>query len=135
MTDGAAAEPADTAAWRDSVDLALKHADVATKLVQFFVLASVAVGGWVVASDEMRQSQILGTSRLVWALLYTLLSAPIWLALLDLQRRINACYAHARLTLPGEARDLARDFQPRLVAVGFPLFVAVIDLIILLMRE
>ncbi|RYH09589.1 hypothetical protein [Tropicimonas sp. IMCC6043] len=110
----------------------MKHADVATKLVQFFVLASVAVGGWVVASEDLRAMPAFSSPRLVWAILYTLMAAPIWLALLDLQRRINACYALARQTMPVVADDLARDFDVRLVAFGFPLFVVTIDLIILL---
>ncbi len=122
----------DSGAWRDPVDLALRHADVATKLVQFFAVASVAVGGWVIASEGLRDLPAFSGPRATWALLYTLMSAPIWLALLDLQRRINACYALARRTLPDAAGDLARDFDTRLVAAGFPLFVVVIDLVILL---
>lgn len=117
--------------WKEAVDLALRHVDVATRLVQFFVVASVAVGGWVVTSEDLRLSAQFGPDRIVWALLYTLLSLPIWLALLDLQARINACYGHARRFLDGQAQVLVRDFEPRLVRYGFPVFVLFVDLIIL----
>ena len=132
MTASASDIPDD---WQDGLNLALKHADICTKIIQFFVAASVAVGGWVVSSDELRAAPPFDGARVVWAALYTLLSAPLWLALLDLQRRINAIYAHLRATGPASLADAARPFDRRLVAFGFPLFVLAIDLIILLMHE
>lgn len=129
-------EPATLAqvSWRDTADLALRHADVATKIVQFFLAGSVAIGGWVFSSEELRQSDLFGTSRFGWAILYTLMSAPLWLALLDLQRRINACYAHARRLVPEGSEELARPFEPRLVRFGLPIFVVAVDLLILIFR-
>lgn len=120
--------------WRDSVDLALRHAEVATKLVQFFLLASIAVGGWMVASDDLRAADRFSTNRIVFAVIYTMLAVPIWFALLDLQKRINACYAAARKSVPEVSRALANDFRTQLVTIGFPVFVIVIDLIILAVR-
>jgi len=119
--------------WPAMIELALKHADVATKIVQFFVLASVAVGGWVVSSEELRALPPLANQRIVWAILYSLMAAPLWLALMDLQRRINAIYAHIDPTLPEHLRGATRPFDPRLVTFGFPLFVIAVDLIILFM--
>ncbi|MFD3190299.1 hypothetical protein ACFMPD_08490 [Sedimentitalea sp. HM32M-2] len=120
--------------WRDAVDMALRHAEVATKLVQFFLLASIAVGGWMVASDDLRAAERFSTNRIVFAVIYTMLAMPVWFALLDLQKRINACYAAARQSVPAVSRDLANDFRPQLVTIGFPVFVIVIDLIILAIR-
>lgn len=122
-------------AWKEGLELALKHADICTKIVQFFVAASVAVGGWVVSSEELRATPPMDGARVVWAVLYTMLAAPLWLALLDLQRRINAIYTHLRAVLPATLADAARPFDRRLVAFGFPLFVLMIDLFILLMHE
>lgn len=121
----------DDASWKAAVDMALRHAEVATKLVQFFLLASIAVGGWLVSSPDMRDSARFSSDRIAWATLYTLLSVAIWFALMDLQRRINACYRRARSTVPEEASDLVREFNPLLVRFGFPLFVVAIDIIIL----
>jgi hypothetical protein len=122
-------------AWKDGLELALKHADICTKIVQFFVAASVAVGGWVVSSEDLSAAPPLDGARVVWAILYTMLATPLWLALLDLQRRINAIYAHLRALVPASMADAARPFDRRLVAFGFPLFVLMIDLFILLMHE
>ena len=122
-------------AWKEGLEIALKHADVCTKIVQFFVAASVAVGGWVVSSDDLAAAPPLDGSRVVWAVLYTMLAAPLWLALLDLQRRINAIYAHLSTLVPASMADATRPFDRRLVAFGFPLFVLMIDLFILLMHE
>jgi hypothetical protein len=123
------------AGWQEPVELAIKHADLATKIVQFFVLASVAVGGWVISSEELRVLPPFAGPRVIWAALYTLMAMPLWFALVDLQIRINALYRHVLPDLPDQLRGVARPFEPRLVNYGFPLFVLAVDLIILMMHD
>jgi hypothetical protein len=122
---------------KDAVDLAFKHADVATKSLQFFVVASIALGGWIISSDELRQTEPFSNPRLAWAALYLCIGALTWFVHANIMKRLDACF---RLAHKLADDDLKKDSDfskitktpPRIgTNLGLPILVVIVEILIL----
>lgn len=122
---------------KDAVDLAFKHADVATKSLQFFVVASVAVGGWIISSDQLRQTEPFSNPRLAWAALYLCIGTLTWFVHCNIMKRLDACFKLANELAEEELRKNADFAQitkvpPRIgTNLGLPILILLVVMLIL----
>lgn len=122
---------------KDAVDLAFKHADVATKSLQFFVVASVAVGGWIISSDQLRQTEPFSNPRLAWAALYLCIGTLTWFVHSNIMKRLDACFELANKLAEDELRQDAAFAQitkvpPRIgTNLGLPILILLVVMLIL----
>jgi len=81
---------------KNAIDIAIKYGDLATKLLQFFVAASLGIGGWLIASPYLRDTPRFSESRMVWVAMYSMIGFFSWILAVNLHRRMNACLGLAR---------------------------------------
>jgi TRAP-type C4-dicarboxylate transport system permease small subunit len=121
---------------KDAIDMALKYMDLSLKLVQFFLIASTAIGAWLLASETIRMTIPLHPTRLIWIALYCLLGGTVWILLLGLCGRIEACFSLAKNLLGKQATteelERATGRIPKLfVAAGIPTVMVLVTICIL----
>lgn len=121
---------------KDAVELGLKHVDLAARIVQFFLVVTVAVWGWIIASDVLAAPDNLVT-RVIWALLFAFVIFTVRYAVLEQARRINACFALARsladddLAASSEFRAITTPYSPRVTKYGLVVMAIVIAAVLL----
>ena len=122
---------------KDAVDLAFKHADVATKSLQFFVVASIALGGWIISSDQLRQTEPFSYPRIAWAALYFCIGTLTWFIHANIMKRLDACFRLAHRLADDELQqdpDFARitKVPPRVgTHLGLPILIVIVEILIL----
>lgn len=122
---------------KDAMDLAFKHADVATKSLQFFVVASVALGGWIISSDQLRQTEPFSNPRLAWAALYLCIGTLTWFVHAQIMRRLDACFRLAYRLADDELQqdpDFSKiaSMPPRIgTHLGLPTLIVIVLVLIL----
>lgn len=122
-------------------EFAMKYLDLGAKLLQFLIIVSAAIGGWLIASDEIGQSAIFSLQRTFWALLYTLIALIVWRALMSTLRKANACLALARKAAPTEVEsepafeEAFRDWGGKGMKFGLPILIIMVDIAILTVTD
>lgn len=122
---------------KDALDLAFKHADVGTKSLQFFVVASVALGGWIISSDQLRQTEPFSSPRLAWAALCLCIGTLTWFIHAQIMRRLDACFRLAQRLADDELNqdpDFSRitKVPPRIGShLGLPTLIVIVEILIL----
>ena len=130
--------PTDPMKPSEAIDIALKHADLGLKMLQFFLIASVAIGGWIVSSTDLLRTAAFSEDRFAWAAMFFFVGAVTWAALISVYARINACYALARTLAANEPEEVRRDIEricrtvkPRIIHFGLPVFVLMVVALLL----
>lgn len=122
---------------KDAMDIALKYADLFTKLAQFFVAISVAIGGWLISSDAIHKTEAFSTSKVAWVVLYTGASLVFWIGLTQCAQRANASYRIAKSFAESEGYPsedfsiVAKEIHLGFIKYTIPVAVLFIDLLIL----
>ena len=123
---------------KDTVDIALKYAELYTKIGQLFILVNVAIGGWLISSGDIFRTAQFSEGRIAWVVLYTGVLAVLWIGLTVVVQRLNACFKLARNIAEAEGLSsneidiIAGDIYPWITMYVFPVMVVIIDIAILL---
>ena len=81
---------------KDAADLALKLADLSLKGIQFFVVISVAFGGYLLGDGGVLKADTLSSTRLVLAGIYGFSAGGMAYGVVMIQRKIGNALSVAR---------------------------------------
>ena len=75
---------------KDILDISMKMADLASKVLQFLILGTVAVVGWILTGKGLASTAIASSDRMVFALIFALFYVGLWATYSRLIIRVQA---------------------------------------------
>lgn len=64
------------------LDTSVSLANITLKTIQFFIVVSAAIGGWMIAMKPLAETAPLSVERWAWGGLYICVAGPCWLVIL-----------------------------------------------------
>ncbi|MEP4039064.1 hypothetical protein [Pseudophaeobacter sp.] len=119
------------------LDTSISLTNITLKTIQFFIVVSAAIGGWMISMEPLVETAPLSIERWAWAALYVCVAGPCWLAIVICGFRTNAALEATRISFSeplkgGDAMEkLTSPLRMELISFGLPLFVLLVVFLIL----
>lgn len=90
---------------KDAIELSIRYGESASKIIQFFFVFGIAIGGWVVAATDISGTQPLSAQRIAVVVILSVVGFSLTAGLVAVIRKKHACYRLA-LARSGHSREL-----------------------------
>lgn len=77
---------------KESYDIALAIANIAMRNLQFFIMISIAFGGWIFAGDDIRNFGKFAPERFLIAIIFTIPTVGLLVGTVEALVRLNAVF-------------------------------------------